>query len=156
MVQTSVDWQLDVARGPGCVIVRPHHLDKQPLRGTTAKNAATRHAATMDTAAAEVEEVTLSEVASLAEDIWAILDKHLTYRVVLDMDDVTQLTSGVLGQLVALQARVDAHGGMVRVCGLSPSNENVLDVTQLRSHIPCYSTRGEAVHGSIQRPVQPR
>ena len=145
MVQTSEDWQLDVARGPGCVIVRPHHLDPKLLA----------EAATVaDDAAAD--EPTVSEIATLAEDIWDILEKHLTYRVVLDMDEVVQLTSRLLGQLVALQSRVDAHGGTVRVCGLSASNENVLDVTHLRSRIPCYDTRGEAVHGRTNRSVRPR
>lgn len=145
MVQASMDWQLDVARGPGCVIVRPHYLDPQLLAEA---------AETADTSA--IEDLTVSEIASLAEDIWAILEKHLTYRVVLDMDEVVQLTSRLLGQLVALQSRVDAHGGTVRVCGLSPSNENVLDITHLRSRIPCYDSRGEAVHGRENRSVRPR
>jgi anti-anti-sigma factor len=151
MVQASTDWQLDVARGPGCVIVRPHHLDAQRH-----KTAAKTGVAAKNSDADGGEDAALSDIASLAEDIWAILDNHLTYRVVLDMDEVAQLTSLLLGQLVALQARVDAHGGMVRVCGLSPLNENVLDITHLRDRIPCYGSRGEAVHGSIQRPVQPR
>ncbi|MCA9101952.1 MAG: STAS domain-containing protein [Planctomycetales bacterium] len=145
MVYLNTDWQLDVARGPGCVIVRPHHFLVETSESVD-------ELATDQTR----DDVVLSHTASLAEDIWDILSKHMTYRVVLDMDDVDQLTSRLLGQLIALQHRVDERGGTVQVCGLSASNENVLDITKLRNRIPSYGTRDEAVLGRKSHPTQPR
>jgi anti-anti-sigma regulatory factor len=53
-----------------------------------------------------------------------------------------------------LQKRISTHGGVMRVSGLSPSNQQVLRICRLDRQIPHYANREQAVWG--QRPQQPR
>lgn len=129
MAQASLafcDWNFDVERGPGWLFVRPHRLTP--------------------TTAASLE---------FAEQVWALLERHLTHRLVLELDDIGQLDSHLLGQLVQLYERVQAHHGLMRVCELSPPNEDVLRACRLQRHFPRYRNRGDAVMGH-SHPKQPR
>ncbi|HZZ74173.1 MAG TPA: hypothetical protein VFE24_18200 [Pirellulales bacterium] len=78
----------------------------------------------------------------------------MTYRVVLELDEVALIHSYLLGQLVLLSKRAINHGGILRLCGLSPENQNVLHTCRLYLGLPNYQDRGDAVRG--HRPIQPR
>jgi anti-anti-sigma factor len=91
----------------------------------------------------------------LAERIWNLLDRHFTYRVVLEMDQIDVLNSPMIGQLVQLQQRIQQQGGLMRICGLSPYNRRVLEVCGLDRQMPCYDDVHEAVMGG-RRPGLPR
>jgi anti-anti-sigma factor len=91
----------------------------------------------------------------LAERIWRLLDQHFTYRVVLELDQVDVLSSPLIGQLLQLQRRIVQHGGLMRLCGLSPYNRRVLEVCGLDRQMPAYDDVREAVMG-LPRPKQPR
>lgn len=95
-----------------------------------------------------------TESPPVAESIWNVLDQSFTYRVVVELDRVTLLRSYVLGQLVLLARRVHAHGGVLRICGLTPHNQEMLRISRLEELLPGYRDRGEAVMCS--RPKQPR
>jgi hypothetical protein len=55
---------------------------------------------------------------------------------------------------VLLSKRINTHGGMLRLCGLSPANQEVVRICRLDGCLPNYGTRGDAVMG--HRPLQPR
>jgi anti-anti-sigma regulatory factor len=83
------------------------------------------------------------------------LQQHFTYRLVLELDQVPLLSGDLVEQLSQLHGRIEEHGGLMRLCGLSPRNRQVLE-----SHCPddCFMLcldRQEAVMGS-ERPRQPR
>ncbi len=123
--QTGTGWHLDVDRGPDWVFVR--------LRPD---------------AHSEIDDF------ELAENVWGILQQSFTYRLVLELDEVPILSSYLIAQLVLLSKRIHSHGGLLRVCGLSAANQEVVHTCRLDGCLPQYVNRGEAVMG--HRPAQPR
>jgi len=83
------------------------------------------------------------------------LERHFTYRVVLELDQVSVLNSHLIGQLVQLYRRIRQHDGVMRLCGLSPYNLEVLRTCRLEDRFLPYRDREEAVMGG-SRPRQPR
>jgi anti-anti-sigma factor len=118
-------WQLRLERGPNCLFVR---LCPDGGRGC--------------------------DESRLSQRLTNLLDQHLTNRLVLEMDQVDLLNSLLLGQLVELSNHVRTQGGMVRLCGLSPANQDVLRTTRLDRRLPHYADRLGAVHTTM--PSKPR
>ena len=123
--QTATGWQIDVDRGPDWVFVRLH----------------------------PAEEAQLDDL-SMAEQVWSLLEQSFTYRLVIELDEVAILQSYLIAQLVLLAKRIHSHGGMLRLCGLSPANRQVLQLCRLSECLPSYSNRSDAVMGHL--PAQPR
>ena len=94
------------------------------------------------------------ETPPVAEAIWTLLQQSLVHRVVLELDKIVLLRSYMIGQLLMLSKRIHAEGGVLRICGLSSTNEEVLRCCQLAGQLPNYRDRSEAVMCS--RPSQPR
>ena len=94
------------------------------------------------------------EASDVADRIWSLVQQHFVYRVVLEMDEVPFLSSHVIGQLVMIQKRVLQHGGALRLCGLSPSCQDVLRICRLITVLPAYESRSDAVMGRAL--VKPR
>jgi anti-anti-sigma factor len=124
MLQTAAGWGLDVDRGPDWVFVRVHPRDG------------------------------FDDAPGLAQSVWALLEQHFTYRLVLELDEVALLHSPVIGQLVLLSKRVHTRGGLLRLCGVSEPSREVLHLCRLESALPSFDNRGDAVMG--HRPKQPR
>ena len=124
MIEIAPGWMLQVERGPDWLFVRL----------SAPKDAV--------------------EAPPLAERVWGMLEHTLTDRVVLEMDEVEILRSYLIGQLVLLHKRLCAHGGVMRLCGLSAQAQESLHAARLDGRFPNFATRGEAVRGD--RPRQPR
>ncbi len=124
-MQLAPGWSLNVDRGPDWIFVRLHCDD------------ALAHDAT-----------------ELAEQLWELLQCHLSHRMVVEMDELPRVTSNLLGQLVLLAKRVHGAGGMLRLCGVSPGGEASIRAARLDRLFPHYGNRADAVMG--QRPRQPR
>jgi anti-anti-sigma factor len=123
MLDTAAGTRLDVERGPDWIFVRVH-----PSEGSW------------------------DDGPPLAEAVWSILEQSFTYRVVLELDQLPLLRSSLIGQLVMLAKRVHSHDGLLRVCGLSPDNYDVLAASRLNTMLPNYHDRGEAVMASRPHP----
>ncbi len=87
------------------------------------------------------------DAVSLAEEIWSLLEQHFTYRLVLELDQVSVLTSHMIEQLMQLHHRLEHRGGVMRVCGLSPYNCEVLHACRVDEELLPYQDRQEAVTG---------
>jgi anti-anti-sigma factor len=124
-VELAPGWALDLERGPDWLFIRL----RPPRHGDTAQ-------------------------AELAEALWQKMDQSFSHRVVLEMDDLWLLRSWMIGELVKLHTRLSQHGGMLRLCGLSEDNQEVLRQCRLEASFPNYRNRNEAVMG--YRPAQPR
>lgn len=105
-------WDLRVERGPNCLVVR------LCADGTTQSD--DRH---------------------LADLLWSVLERHFTYRVVIELNEVPVLSSYLLGELIALSHRLRNHGGMIRLCGLSAQNRQILERACLEGRLPSYTDR---------------
>jgi anti-anti-sigma regulatory factor len=80
--------------------------------------------------------------------LWSISSRHFIYRLVLELEELEELQSGLMGQLVLLQERLAQCGGALRICGLSPECEETLHNYHLDTALPNHATRTEAVMGS--------
>ena len=102
-----------------------------------------------------VKVTSLDQHTPLAETIWSLLQQHFTYRVVLELDGAKVLNSYLIGQLVALHKRIDEHDGVMRLCGLSAYNQQVLHTCRLDDRFLTYHDRHDAVMAG-HNPEQPR
>jgi hypothetical protein len=91
-----------------------------------------------------------SDVPQIADKLWSISSRHFIYRLVLELDDLEELPSGMMSQLVLLQQRLAQCGGALRICGLSPECEESLHSCHLDSALPNHASREEAVMGSSE------
>jgi anti-anti-sigma factor len=126
MLTVTAGCELDVERGPDWLLVRVRNLD-----------------------------LLESDAPPLAEHLWSLLQQHLTYRLVLELDDVPTLNSHLIGQLIQLYRRIEKHDGVMRLCGVSPHNRRVLHSCRLDERLLPYGDREEAVMGR-PRSVRPR
>lgn len=119
MLKVIPGWGLDVDRGPNCLLVKI----RRP-RGRA------------------------GDAPPLAEVLWAILEQHFTYRLVVELDQIKTLDDEILGQLLLLHDRIAEHGGLMRICGLSPRGRRLLLDRQLDDRLVPYQDREEAVMAS--------
>jgi anti-anti-sigma factor len=126
MSVSGVGCKFDVDRGPDWLIVKIWALDADPL-----------------------------DPPPLASQFWALAERHFTYRLVLEMDQIKVLNSSLIGQLIQLYKLLSEHDGVLRLCGLSPANRRILHRSALEGHFPAYGTREEAVLGGAD-PRLPR
>jgi anti-anti-sigma factor len=117
MLAVAPGWDLDVERGPDWLLVKIRSLDES------------------------------SADPPLADGIWTLLERHFTYRVVLELDQVRVLNSHLIGQLVRLYRLIRQRDGVMRLCGLSPHNLDVLRTCRLEERFLPYRDREEAVMG---------
>ncbi len=88
------------------------------------------------------------EAGDFADRIWALMEKHFIYRLVLEMDDVEFMPSVLMGQLVMLQKRLLQHEGSLRLSGLRPECEQALHFCRLDHTLLHFHSCVEAVQGS--------
>jgi anti-anti-sigma factor len=118
MLAIAPGCELDVERGPDWLLVRVRNLD-----------------------------LAESDTLPLAERLRCLLEQHFTYRVVLELDGVQVLNSHLIGQLARLYQWIEEHDGVMRLCGLSSRNRQVLHACRLDDRLPPYGDRQEAVMG---------
>jgi anti-anti-sigma regulatory factor len=126
LVTVARGWDLEVDRGPDWLFVRP-----RPIEGSA------------------------GDSPTLAEQVWGLLEQTLIHRLVLDLSEIDRLDSKLIDQLLWLQKRIHAHEGIMRVCGLSSQNEQVLRDHPDAGQIAHYRDREAAVMCQ-DRPRQPR
>lgn len=119
--------ELDVERGPDWLLVRVRNVD-----------------------------LSESDAPELTERLWCLLEQHFTYRLVLELDEVRSLSSDLIGQLLTLYQRIHEHDGVMRLCGLSPQNRQMLHACRVDDQLPPYDDREAAVMGHPHFTSRPR
>lgn len=125
MPQLASGWSIEAKRGPQCLFVKLHRSGEQEAHS-----------------------------GELANQLWQLLRRHLTYGLVIELDEFEVLRSSVIGDLIILQKRIQQHGGLMRLCGLPEPAQQTLRAMQLESWLPQYQTREAALMGLP--PNQPR
>jgi anti-anti-sigma factor len=87
------------------------------------------------------------ETPPVAEWVWRLLEEQRTRCLILEMDEVRILYSYLIGQLILLLKRISTHGGTMRLCGVSPHNQEALRSCHLDVRFPPYRDREAAVAG---------
>jgi anti-anti-sigma factor len=126
MLAVSSGCDLDVERGPDWLLVRVRKLDADR-----------------------------SGCPPVAEQIWHLMQQHFAHRLVLELDQVPVLCSKMISELIRLYRLIAEHDGVMRLCGLSPHNRDVLHQCRLDDRLPPYEDRQEAVLGAVL-PRHPR
>jgi hypothetical protein len=131
LVTVAREWKLDVERGPDWLFVRLRHVGLRPLAP-----------------------------AVLAEEVWALMEQNMAHRLVLEMDEVDALDGELVEQLIALEGRIAAVDGKMRLCGLNRKAQEALKVCladgdEPGTRVACFRDREEAVMGQ-PRPRLPR
>jgi hypothetical protein len=132
MLATSAAYEFEVDRGPDWLWIRVHTAPGSDWR-----------------------------TASLADDVKEVIEKHFTYRIVLELTHLPKLTGNVvlssklIGDLVQLSHFIHAHDGVMRIYGLSAENRAILEVCSLDDLCLAYHTREEAIWGCCD-PQLPR
>lgn len=93
---------------------------------------------------------TKGSVPQIADKLWSISSRHFIYRLVLELDSLEEMPSGMMGQLVLLQSRLAQCGGALRICGLSPECEESMHSCHLDSALPNHASREAAVMGGSE------
>jgi anti-anti-sigma regulatory factor len=119
MLATAAGYEFDVDRGPDWLWIRIRSMETGSL-----------------------------PVAPLAHEIQELVEKHFIYRVVLELHRIPELTSHLIGELMQLDRYFLEHGGVLRVCGLSPEGRAMLEICGLDDLCLSYETREEAILGS--------
>ena len=87
----------------------------------------------------------------MGDKLWKLADRHFVYRLVLEMDEIDQIPSQLMGELVMLQKRILQRDGVLRLCGLSPRCAEALQFCRLDQTLPNYESREDAILGQRQR-----
>lgn len=83
----------------------------------------------------------------VADELWKLMSRSFTYRLVLEMDELKHLPCGMTEQLAKLRDRLAEIGGSMRLCGLSHDGEMELSESQLAKTCPNHRDRVAAVWG---------
>ncbi len=118
MLAIAPGWELEVQRGPDWLLVKVKGPEESSL-----------------------------QTPPLADALWSLLERHFTYRLVLELDQVNVMGSSLIGQLLQLYKRIREHDGVMRLCGLSAYNVDVLRTCNLDERFLPYQDRKEAVRG---------
>ena len=94
-----------------------------------------------------------ADASGMADSLFSILRQEMKTRLLLECDEILELPRDLIVELLRLQTQIDKHGGVLRLCGLLPSQETLL---RRNGFEPLgYRDRSEAVLGQI-RPGKPR
>jgi anti-anti-sigma regulatory factor len=88
------------------------------------------------------------DVAQVADHLWSVASRHFIYRLVLEMEDLQQMSAELIEQLVLLQERLQQCGGSLRICGLTADCAVSLSDCQFEASLTNYATRQDAVLGA--------
>jgi len=84
-------------------------------------------------------------VRHLRRELFALAANPQYRRLVLDLHDADQLPSGACALLLALARRCEAAGGGLRLCGLQPEVDRLLDALEFEGVLGLYADRPAAV-----------
>lgn len=115
MIALTAGWEIETERGPGCLIIRLKPGDESQAPD------------------------------DLADTIVRLMEEHFCYRVIIELDEVRLVDSRLLGQLVKLVRLVQNRDGLVRLCGLSPFNRQLVALSGLEKVLPAYGDRRHAI-----------
>ncbi len=118
LVLTARHWDFEIDRGPAWLFVRPRQAGLE-----------------------------VGGAGALAEQVWALLEQNFTNRLVLELDELPQLDAQLVDELLALEARIAAGDGLLRLCALSSGNRQALARHDVHRRLHAFADRHEAVLG---------
>lgn len=115
--ESNTPLDCDVRRGPNWLFVKLHH----PEASTGAEQ--------------------------WVDELWQICERHFTYRLVVEMDEVGQMSPHITEELHRLDGQLHAHGGALRLCRMSQGCENTVTKMHYSSELRNHRSLQDAVLG---------
>ena len=81
----------------------------------------------------------------LADSVWETIREHGASRVVLELDRVETVDEALGDAIAEISARVRDAGGLIRICGLTPTKLSRLRSVPAGGAVPHFENRSEAV-----------
>ena len=85
------------------------------------------------------------EILRLLDKLGSLVEKRKGVNLLLNMSNVTYISSSGLGAIVSLFKKVTRQGGKLKVCGLQQVVREVFEVMHLNKVIPIFDTEEEAL-----------
>lgn len=82
-----------------------------------------------------------------AREVCELVDRCLADRVVLELARLEGLSAFSINELLAVQRFVDGNGGLLRLCGLTDTDRELLNRLGLSTILPAFHGLEEAVMG---------
>jgi anti-sigma B factor antagonist len=92
-------------------------------------------------------------IAALGEDLLKLVDRYPRMSLVLDISDVSYLSSAFIGKLVALFKSITTHKGRMTIAGAKPSLMPLFQVTRLDKVITFESEAEKAILFYKRKPI---
>jgi anti-sigma B factor antagonist len=82
---------------------------------------------------------------AVSDELGRLVDREGRFRLILNFGKVESLTSLMLGKLIALNKKVQAAGGRLAVCNLSPDLQELFEITRLSEYLAIYADERDAL-----------
>lgn len=126
MSPVTPHWQIAFERGPNWIIVQVQTTEEEQPEGEP-----------------------------LAQQVQGLLTRHLTNRLVLELERGERVSDHLVGQLQEIREWLLAREGVMRLCGLSSTQREQLRAAGFENRFLAYHDRAEAIRGG-SRPRHPR
>jgi anti-sigma B factor antagonist len=93
--------------------------------------------------AVPVEELDAGNTVEFKRDMSPVLEANT--KVVLDLSKLRFMDSSGLGSFLSCLRRLNAKGGDLKLCGLSPQVRTVIELVRMHRIFDIYGTKEEAV-----------
>ncbi|MCG3178095.1 MAG: hypothetical protein BIFFINMI_00418 [Phycisphaerae bacterium] len=84
-------------------------------------------------------------ITRIEEDLFTLVEKETSVRLVLDFANVEHLSSRALGTLISLMKRVNMKKGRLALSNIAARIFDVFRITRLDRSFDIYTTREEAI-----------
>jgi len=92
-----------------------------------------------------VEEIPETIIQRMTEELGTLADELGSGRMLINLQAVSFLTSSAIGMLIALQKRVRALGGTLKLCNLHPDIHQLFTITQVDRLFDIESSEDDAL-----------
>ena len=88
-------------------------------------------------------------VDNIANQLYRLIDQNSGARLVLYLSNVVMVCSSMLGKLITVNKKVNATGGSLCLCGVTPHVYEILAVTKLNRLLSICDTPQQAVESIV-------
>lgn len=82
---------------------------------------------------------------ALASRVFAVIEAAAHRKVLLDLRGLPFISSDIIGQLIMLQKKCQAHDRVLKVCGVSEDNKLALDLVRFDRLVDIYEHKPHAI-----------
>ncbi|MGD2174017.1 MAG: STAS domain-containing protein [Candidatus Brocadiaceae bacterium] len=86
-----------------------------------------------------------SNVQQLGEELDALIEEHEFSKIVVNFENVSYMSSAVMGKLVSLLKKVKSAGGELKLCNIEESIYEIFEIMRFDRMFDIYDSEDEAV-----------